>query len=357
MGKEFATTAARWMHLEGVPAAPRIVAICDPDSNARDWFTRNIPGLELSTSNLAEMLPQVDAVYAAVPHHLHEDVYLQVLTAEKHLFAEKPFGIDLAAAHRIMAEVERRPKLKVAVSSEFPYFPGVQRMIRMAESGDFGVVFEVRAAFCHSSDLNPSKPINWKRQSQFNGTYGCMGDLGLHVCHVPFRLGFQPKNVRAILQNIVKSRPDAHGELTACDTWDNASLLCETVTGATLLLETKRISPGDLNSWSLEIYGTKASAKFTTKNPKTLRTLRDTGSSQSWMETDLGQPVSYRPVTGPIFEFGFSDAMLQMWANYLALIAGHEPEFPNATPEEAVLSHKLFTAAEKSYAKQMVCEL
>ncbi len=62
---------------------------------------------------------------------------------------------------------------------------------------------------------------------QFNGEYGCMGDLGMHVCHVPFRAGWIPRNVRAVLSNIVTERPDGRGGPAPCETWDNATLLCD----------------------------------------------------------------------------------------------------------------------------------
>lgn len=43
----------------------------------------------------------------------------------------------------------------------------------------------MEAGFWHSSDLDPHKPINWKRQARFNGEYGCLGDLGMHILHIP----------------------------------------------------------------------------------------------------------------------------------------------------------------------------
>ena len=63
------------------------------------------------------------------------------------------------------------------------YLPGVQRLFHLARAGAFGRLVEVRAGFLHSSDLDPTKPINWKRQNKFCGEIGVMGDLGLHVVH------------------------------------------------------------------------------------------------------------------------------------------------------------------------------
>ena len=94
----------------------------------------------------------------------------------------------------------------------------------MAGSAEFGRIIEVEAGFLHSSDLDPHKPINWKRMIEFNGEYGCMGDLGMHVLPRPLRAGWTPANVRAILSNIVPERPDGKGGMAPCETWDNAVL-------------------------------------------------------------------------------------------------------------------------------------
>jgi predicted dehydrogenase len=226
----------------------------------------------------------------------------------------------------------------------------------MLETGAFGRVIEVNTGFLHSSDLDPNKPINWKRQVEFNGEYGCLGDLGLHACHVPLRAGWQPRNVRAVLSNIVTGRPDGRGGRVPCSTWDNAVLLCETLNPEdgqvfpwTLKLE--RIAPGHRNSWYLEVLGTRASARFTTQNPKCLQVLEYQGGEQSWRVLEMGQETAFRTITGPIFEFGFSDSILQMWAAFLfELVEGHPKKRFAAcvTPEETALSHKLFSAALES---------
>lgn len=109
----------------------------------------------------------------------------------------------------------------------FHIFPACQQLIRFAREKKFGKLIEVRSYFRHSSDMDPTKPINWKRQVEYNGEYGCMGDLGIHTQHVPFRLGWIPQNVSAKLSKIISQRPDGHGGTAACLTWDNAVLTCD----------------------------------------------------------------------------------------------------------------------------------
>ena len=294
-----------------------------------------------------------------MPHNLHEAFYTDIIRAGKHLLGEKPFGIDKEANARITEVANDHPEVLVRCSSEFPFFPGALEIFKAARAGAFGRILEVEAGFLHSSDLNPNKPLNWKRIVAFNGAYGCMGDLGMHVLHLPLRLGWNPKNIRAALSNIITERPDGKGGTAPCETLDNATLMgdvrVEDENAGTytfpLTLHTKRITPGEMNTWFLKVYGLKRSMAFSTKYPKTLRVLDydpDNGGVQAWQEIDRGHQSAYPAITGGIFEFGFSDALLQMWAAFCdELEHGDRMTGPLAcvTPEEARESHRIFTEA------------
>ena len=366
MGREAASAAARWLHLADIGARPEIVAVCDTNPDVLAWYERLRP-LPRLVRDYRELLAgdSVEAVYVAVPHYLHEEVYVACLDAGKHLLGEKPFGIDLAANEGINRAITAHPGLLVRCSSEFPFFPGGQEVARWIAERRFGRVLEVRSLFLHSSDLDPGKPINWKRQARFNGEYGCMGDLGLHAIHLPFRAGWLPRNVRAVLSDVVPERPDGTGGVAACNTWDNAVLLCEAEDDGRsfpLRIETKRIAPGETNTWVIEVDGTAGSIAYTTKYPKTLRLMAyEPGSPQSWQLLELGSQSAYPTITGSIFEFGFSDAVLQMWAAFVDELV-HEREgmrqpFQCATPEEVAWSHRLFTAALESHRTSAVVKM
>jgi predicted dehydrogenase len=101
----------------------------------------------------------------------------------------------------------------------------------------------------------------------------------------------------------------------------------------------------------VEILGTKASVRFSTRNPKRLDLLEYDGGEQVWGEVEVGYEPAFPTITGPIFEFGFPDAILQMWAAFLYELEHGSPpsRFAGcATPQEAALSHRLFTAALES---------
>ncbi|MFO7897547.1 MAG: Gfo/Idh/MocA family oxidoreductase [Planctomycetota bacterium] len=360
MGREAFAAFGRWAALTDHPVRPRLVAVADPSPDARRWFADQ--GVD-TLADHGELLARddVDVVYAAVPHDLHERIYLDVLDAGKDLFAEKPFGIDHAAAERIVAAVERTG-LFVRCSSEFPFFPGAQLAIDHVLSGAIGPIIEVRSSFLHSSDLSRSKPINWKRQRSRCGEIGVLADLGMHAAHVPLRLGWKPRSVRAILQDLVPERPDGAGGMAACDTPENATLSCR-VAGPDgdfpLTMETKRIAPGEMDTWTLEVVGMDGGVAFSTRYPATTRRFRvsDRGE-QVWEEVQAGHNSVFATITGGIFEFGFTDALLQMWAAYLAERAGVlDDRFGCATPAEALTSHELFAAALASDRSDTVIAL
>ncbi len=363
MGREFATATARWAHLTEMKVKPEIVAVCDKNPELLKWYKENFASIKYTTENYIDLLSDsnVEALYIAVPHNLHAEIYVAAARAGKHFLGEKPFGIDLEANTKILEALKENPKVFARCSSEFPFLPAVQRIGKMIEEEKFGKIIEVNAAFLHSSDLDETKPINWKRMIQFNGEYGCMGDLGMHVCHVPFRAGWKPINVRALLSKLVKERPDGRGGKAECLTWDNATLACEAKDEAgyvfPMTLKTYRVAPGEKNTWKLEILGMKSSARFSTKNPKLLEVMEYKRGEQAWQSIDMGAETSFKTITGSIFELGFSDAILQMWAAFLYELIEGKPlsKFAGcATPEEAALSHKLFTAALKSHKENIV---
>lgn len=358
MGRELAAVCGSWDLLIDHPSRPRVVAVADPAAPAREWFAR-VGTVETMTDDWRVLVDDesIDVLYIAVPHHLHEEIYVAAAEAGRDFLAEKPFGIDLAAAERIHAALERSDAF-VRVSSEFPFYPGAQRAYAYAASGALGDILDVRSGFWHSSDINRAKPINWKRRVETCGEIGVMGDLGLHVAHLPLRLGWDPRVVYARLDDVVSERPGPDGTPVVCDTWDNALLTCTAHPSAgrefTMLWETRRIAPGHSNTWFIDAMGMDGGVRFSTRQPTVLQrfTLRD--GEQVWEEVQPGNVSAWPVVSGAIFEFGFGDALLQMWASYLAERAGELGDrFATATPAEALAAHRVFAAALRSSATGM----
>ena len=363
MGKEFAGVAGRWCHLNEECSAPEIIAVCDANPAAMEWFVNRVPTVKYTYSDYKELLqnPEIEAVYCAVPHVLHKQFYVDIIESGKHFMGEKPFGMDMDANQAILEACKRHPESVIRCASEFPFYPAAQKLISWVKEGKAGRILEVKAGLNHSSDMNPNKPINWKRIISVNGEYGCMGDLGIHTEHVPFRLGWEPTDVCAKLCNYITERPDGKGGMAPCETWDNATLVCSAKDAEgnefPMTLEMKRMKPGATNEWYLEVYGMNASFKFNTDDCNAFYFSQQMGAEQAWCRVVVGNKPQFPTATGAIFEFGFADAMLQMWASFMKEIDGQEVEFGCFRPEETVVSHKLHTAALRSQKERAIIEL
>jgi len=355
MGREFASAIARWCHLLDVAFKPVLVGICDTNPSLFGWYRQHFPTIKIATADYGDLLrsPEVDAIYCALPHNLHQKAYIDIVRAGKHLLGEKPFGIDLPAATAIIDEIRKHPQTFVRCSSEFPFAPGPQRVIKAIQENRFGRIIEVNCGFLHSSDLNPDKPINWKRLIEMNGEYGCLGDLGMHALHVPLRAGWKPKRVFAHLNKIVTERPDGKGGKVPCKTWDNGSLYVDTMNPFDgqpfpMTYRIYRIAPGETDTWYIEVIGTKFSIRFSSRNMKQLQFMEYGGAAQTWQDENLGYETIYKTITGAIFEFGFSDMILQMWAAFMDELVHGKVPYGCVRPEEALESHRVFSAALES---------
>jgi predicted dehydrogenase len=367
MGREIAAAIQRWPALIEHPVRPRLTAVCDINPAALEWFDE-IDTVVTKTTDYHQLLSDdsIDVIYVAVRHDLHEGIYTDVIRSGKGLLAEKPFGIDGDAAQAILAAIAEHPESFVRCSSEMPFFPGAQLAIDYVRSGALGTIIEARNSFRHSSDIDVNKPINWKRQTQFCGKAGVLNDLGMHTWHVPLRLGWAPESVYGVLQNIVTERPGPHGSTVDCDTWDNAvihSWARHDGVSFPLTTETKRIDPGQKNTWEFEAIGLDGGVRFSTKNPKlveifTVTTVPGGGREQVWQQVDSGSQSVWPTVTGPNFESGFSDTILQMWAVFLAERHGSLGDrFGAVRPEEAALTHAIYSAAILSHTDKRAVEL
>jgi predicted dehydrogenase len=119
----------------------------------------------------------------------------------------------------------------------------------------------------------------------------------------------------------------------------------------------KRMAPTETNTWYFEAMGTDGGVRFSSKEPKTLWSYRR-DKEQWWEKTDLGFSMPFKTITGSIFEPGFPDVLMQMWAAFLAERAGLlGKRFGCATPDEAVLAHELWDGALRSARDRTVVAL
>jgi predicted dehydrogenase len=123
--------------------------ICDLDRERLAKFQRRHPAARVTT-HIERVLsdPGVDAVIIATPVHTHYDLAVQVLSAGKHVFVEKPLADSSAAADDLAQLATQRNRI-VMCGHTFIYSPPVRAVKRMVDSGTIGDIY-----FISSSRVN-----------------------------------------------------------------------------------------------------------------------------------------------------------------------------------------------------------
>jgi predicted dehydrogenase len=118
--------------------------------------------------------PDVDAVYIALPNHLHVPWSIKAIEAGKHVLCEKPIGLDAAEAEQLAAVAAAHPRLKVMEAFMYRQHPQWQRAAELVRTGAIGELRAVHSAFAyHNVD-----PQNIRNQRDIGG--GGLMDIGCY---------------------------------------------------------------------------------------------------------------------------------------------------------------------------------
>ena len=131
-------------------------ACCDVNAERARTFAKRhrIPQIFTNYQELLEK-SSADAIYLAVPHHLHYEMILAAVKAGKPVFVEKPLTRTFDEAKKLIEEIGNA---KVGVNYQYRYDSGCFAFARAIQSGALGKV--------HSMRVN----IPWHRtQKYFDG--------------------------------------------------------------------------------------------------------------------------------------------------------------------------------------------
>jgi predicted dehydrogenase len=81
----------------------------------------------------------IDAVFLSLPHHLHAPFAVQAAKAGKHVLLEKPLGLNLSDASRIV-EACREKGVRLTVNFSFRYLPAIEIVRQLNEDKVLGEV-------------------------------------------------------------------------------------------------------------------------------------------------------------------------------------------------------------------------
>jgi predicted dehydrogenase len=187
----------------------------------------------------------IDAVVLATPHSQHTEQIVAAAQAGKHVFSEKPLGLDAASAQRAaQACAERGVTLGVGYNWRFQ--PALQAIRAMIDDGTLGRVLHLEGNFCGPSAYR--FPRGHWRHDRDEVPAGGMTGRGVHVVDAMLYLAGHIEQVTAQSFRLAQD--------FGVD--DTTSMLLRFASGATGYIGTVIATP---ETWRLQVFGSKAWAE------------------------------------------------------------------------------------------------
>ncbi len=225
-------------HIQFTSAATRT-----PDK-ARDFAqTHGLRMLPDYEAVLAD--PAVDAVVLATPHSMHTDQIVAAARAGKHVFSEKPLGLDAASAQRA-AQACADHGVTLGVGYNWRYQPALQAIRRLIDDGTLGRVLHLEGNFCGPSAYR--FPRGHWRHDTGEVPAGGMTGRGVHVIDAMLSLAGPIEQVTAQSFRLAQD--------FGVD--DTTSMLLRFASGATGYLGTVIATA---ETWRLQVFGSNGWAQ------------------------------------------------------------------------------------------------
>ncbi len=136
--------------------------------------------------------PEVELILNLTPPKEHTKVALAALTAGKHTYSEKPFGVDLEDARKVI-ELAKAKNLRVGCAPDTFLGGGIQTCRKLVDEGWIGKVIAGTAIFAGRG------PEKWGQAPFFyDDGAGPMLDMGPYYCTALVNLLGPAKSVTAV---------------------------------------------------------------------------------------------------------------------------------------------------------------
>jgi predicted dehydrogenase len=137
------------------------------------------------------LLPErdIDAVVLATPHSRHCEQIVAAARAGKHVFVEKPLGLDAREAERAVRECAEQ-RVTLAVGYNWRFQPALVEAKRMLDDGRLGKLLHIEGNFCGPSAYRFARE-HW-RQDRDEVPAGGMTGRGVHVVDAMLYLAGSP---------------------------------------------------------------------------------------------------------------------------------------------------------------------
>ncbi len=137
----------------------QILAVASRTKSRADRLVNDF-GISLQYNSYEALLEdsEIDAVYIATIHPLHEEWAIKCAEAGKHILVEKPISMNYAEA-AAMVEAARENDVFLMEAFMYRCHPQIQQVVKLIQDGAIGEIHVIRATFSYRSNFNPNSRI------------------------------------------------------------------------------------------------------------------------------------------------------------------------------------------------------
>ena len=310
--------------------------------------------------------PEIDAVHICTPNALHFPMAKAAMEAGKHVLCEKPLAVS-AAEGRKLVDLAKKKKLANCTFHNLRFYPLVQQIRRMRETGELGEIYIVQGTY--SQDwLYYDTDWNWRIDQKANGPSRTLADIGSHWCDmIEHVTGLRISSVCADLQTFHKTRKKPKGSVETftgklakpqdytevkIDSEDFGAVLLRLGDRARGAFTVSQVSAGRKNRLLIEVYGSKCSVTWDQEKPDDLWIGHRNEPNQSIVKDPSLLEESarrYADLPGGHSE-GYDDTFKQLFRRFYRTVADRSaaveyPQFEDGLRQLQILEAELKSSA------------
>jgi predicted dehydrogenase len=250
-----------------------ILSACmDIDADRATAFAQK-HGFKRVSTDISDLLDQVDAVAIVTPDKSHASLTLQALAAGKHVLCEKPLTATLEEARKVASAAtaaQARGQIHM-INFSYRASSAFQKARELVQAGKLGDIRFVHSHYlqswlrCNAWGSWEDDKFLW-RLSKKSGSGGALGDIGCHILDLTTGASHDLAQVRCILDASPKITSDGKSVTTYkgfdLDVNDTALMEMKFEGGGVGICQATRWATGHLNSLRVEIHGTEGAVCF-----------------------------------------------------------------------------------------------
>ncbi|HEY1689444.1 MAG TPA: Gfo/Idh/MocA family oxidoreductase [Solirubrobacteraceae bacterium] len=327
---------------------PELVVVADLDAQrAQALADAWRPGRNSAEWQSVVEDPAVDVVDICLPPFLHHQVAMAAIAAGKHVYCEKPVGLDIAETAELAAAA-KAAGAHTLVGFNYRWIPAIATAKQIVESGRIGEIRNVAMSFDSNWAADPEGSWDWRFSAKLGGA-GAIADTGSHLFDMARHLVGELDLVAAAIDTYIPQR--RHGEqLERVDTDDAFVVIARFANGALGRFEGSRVAPGSTVDFSLTLTGTSGALRWDLQDMNKLELYeRGTAPLDGFSTIVLGPEhplhATFSPVRG--LGVGFADsktAEIQHLLECLATDVQPSPSFDDALAAAKLVDDALAAA-------------